>query len=359
MKNIWIIIPALEPEREFCTYLHILLADIPAEAIIVDDGSGPDYKTIFEEIGRIDRCTVLRHSTNLGKGRALKTGLAYAWKKASNNSCFLCADCDGQHSQKDIMRVLKTLQNQPGSMVLGERDFSFAHTPLRSRFGNHAASALFYLACGTWLTDTQTGLRAFDSSLMPIVLETAGDRFEYEMNVLLKCVKKDIPIIGVTIQTIYRNGNEGSHFRPVWDSILVLRPLLSNFVRFGLSSLLCAVLDVWLFWMFSRLAVWGTERIYFWQIAIATIASRVISASANYVLNRSYVFCAGRQKISVLRYSLLCAGLAAASAASVTAVNTLLHLSPAISKILCDTVLFFLSYRLQKNWVFHTKRKDK
>ena len=356
MRKIWIVIPALEPDWEFCRYLQILLSDIFAEAVVVDDGSGPAYQTVFDKIGSLDGCTVLHHAKNRGKGRALKTGFSYAWEKADKNSFFLCADCDGQHSKEDMMQVLQQLQHHPGAMILGERDFSAEGTPLRSRLGNRIASALFYLSCGIWLKDTQTGLRAFDGSFMPVALSTSGDRFEYEMNVLIECARKNIPIITADIQTIYRDGNKGSHFRPVLDSIQVLKPLLSAFVRFGLSSFLCAVLDVWFFWVFVRLGVWKTD---FLQIAFATAAARVISASANYLLNRSYVFGAVRQNISVLRYCLLCIGLAAASAVLVTAVDALLHFKPAISKILCDTILFFLSYQLQKKWVFQAKRNDK
>ena len=43
------------------------------------------------------------------------------------------------------------------------------------------------------------------------MLEVDGQRYEYEMNVLL-AASKSFPILEVPIETVYINDNEGSHF---------------------------------------------------------------------------------------------------------------------------------------------------
>ena len=53
--------------------------------------------------------------------------------------------------------------------------------------------------------------------LLPWLGTVAGDRFEYEMNVLLQAAEKDVPVHEVPIEAIYLEGNESSHFRPVVD----------------------------------------------------------------------------------------------------------------------------------------------
>ena len=86
--------------------------------------------------------------------------------------------------------------------------------PLRSRFGNTVTRAVFRLLSGVYISDTQTGLRAFDSSLFDLMLEIEGMRYEYEINVLMRLAKERVPIREVPIETIYHDRkNTVSHFR--------------------------------------------------------------------------------------------------------------------------------------------------
>lgn len=62
--------------------------------------------------------------------------------------------------------------------------------------------------------DTQTGLRAFSVSRIPMMLEMQGERYEYEINVLLYATRRKIPIQEVEIATVYLDGNQTSHFNP-------------------------------------------------------------------------------------------------------------------------------------------------
>ena len=54
-----------------------------------------------------------------------------------------------------------------------------------------------------------------------MMLRVPGQRYEYEMRVLIACARKGIPILTETIDTIYIDDNEGSHFRPIRDSFRV------------------------------------------------------------------------------------------------------------------------------------------
>ena len=355
MKN-WIVIPALEPGDGLCAYIRELQQRICASVLVVDDGSGDASRHIFDRIGEMKGCAVLRYGHNRGKGRALKTAFAYVVEHAGQESRIVCVDCDGQHAPEDVEYLLGLAAVEPGTLILGARDFSEEGVPFRSLFGNRAVSFLFWLVCGKWFRDTQTGLRAFDGSLLELMREIPGERFEYETQMLVSCAKNGVPIIDRPIRTIYEDGNAGSHFRPFRDSVSVLRALFSELIRFASSSLVCAALDVLLFWSVLEALTAGAGDGGFRKIAAATGTARIVSAGLNYVLNRSYVFHSDQKALS--RYLVLCAALAAASAAFVFALSRFVPVTP-VWKVFCDTVLFFVSYRIQKIWVFAGEKSDR
>ena len=355
MKN-WIVIPALEPGDGLCAYIRELQQRICASVLVVDDGSGDASRHIFDRIGEMKGCAVLRHGHNRGKGRALKTAFAYVEEHAGQESRIVCVDCDGQHAPEDVEYLLGLAAVESGTLILGARDFSEEGVPFRSLFGNRAVSFLFWLVCGKWFRDTQTGLRAFDGSLLELMREIPGERFEYETQMLVSCAKNGVPIIDRPIRTIYEDGNAGSHFRPFRDSVSVLRALFSELIRFASSSLVCAALDVLLFWSVLEALTAGAGDGGFRKIAAATGTARIVSAGLNYVLNRSYVFHSDRKALS--RYLVLCAALAAASAVLVFALSRFVPVTP-VWKVFCDTVLFFVSYRIQKIWVFAGEKSDR
>ena len=69
------------------------------------------------------------------------------------------------------------------------------------------------LFVGVTLSDTQTGLRDFSAERMREYLTVAGERFEYETNVLLYSKEEEVPMVEVPIETIYLEQNKSSHFR--------------------------------------------------------------------------------------------------------------------------------------------------
>jgi hypothetical protein len=126
---------------------------------------------------------VLRHAANLGKGRALKTGINHFLTVLPGFVGLVTADADGQHTLSDIVRVTQSMLAKPGCVALACRRFS-GKVPLRSRFGNELTRLVFHFFSGRELSDTQTGLRAFPSSLLLELLPLHGERYEYEMTVL-------------------------------------------------------------------------------------------------------------------------------------------------------------------------------
>ncbi len=363
-----VLIPSLSPDEKLPAYVKELLAADFGLILVVDDGSAPEYQPIFTQIAGWERCAVTHHEVNRGKGAALRTGFAYIKERTALRGV-ITADSDGQHTVPDTLKLASEL-GKKDEVLLGSRDFSRSNpnVPPKSRFGNRMTSAVFRLLYGKWLPDTQTGLRAFDRGLIDFMLSVTGDRFEYEMNMLIQCSARKIPMRAITIETIYHEENKGTHFHPIRDSWRIYKLLLGSFFRYSAASILSflvdyAVLSLLMFWVFSDSAyssihILGVQ--FSFRALVAAPLARVCSAPVNFLLNRNYVFQAGYDRGAVGRYIVL-----AVCALAVTTVvfafldqfvsTAFLHI---LLKIVIDVAMYIINYRIQKAWVFPQRRTD-
>ena len=199
------------------------------EIILVDDGSGPQYSTLFDEIS--SDANVLTYTVNKGKGAALKTGMRYIQEKYGQGCIVVTVDADGQHRAEDALRLCHIARRHPDSLVLGSRKLK-ENVPLKSQIGNTVTRLVYHLSTGLKIHDTQTGLRAFCGQLLPELLLISGERYEYEMNVLLEFAHRNIPIQETEIDTIYMDNNSASHFHVLRDSCRIYKEIL----KFSFSS---------------------------------------------------------------------------------------------------------------------------
>ena len=154
-----ILIPTYEPTIKLIKLIEEIqdLTQIPI--IVVNDGSDKKYQEIFKTIQE-KHIKILTHDNNKGKGEALKTGIQYLLQIGDTQGC-VCADSDGQHRAKDIVKIAQELQASKKDMILGVRNFKGNEIPFRSKFGNTLSKILFHEMTGERIIDTQTGLRAY------------------------------------------------------------------------------------------------------------------------------------------------------------------------------------------------------
>ena len=245
-----LLIPSYEPSDRVEAFLSQFEEGEFDYYLLVDDGSGERYRHIFDSIAKHTRFELIGYPTNKGKGHALKTGLKYLLSKHPDLEYIVTADSDGQHLKKDILNVKNTCESHLKSLVLGSRDFSKA--PEKSQSGNRWSARYFKAVSGVYIKDTQTGLRGIPSCLFDLFLNTPGNRFEFEMRFLLNA-SSVIPIQQVTIETVYEDGNAGTHFRPVKDSIRIA----SGLITYALAATFFIVLVPVLFSIF-RLNVFNS-----------------------------------------------------------------------------------------------------
>ncbi len=347
-----ILIPSLEPDEKLPAYIRKLKEGGFAHIVVVDDGSGEAYRPIFDSVDAVEDTVVLRHEVNKGKGVALKTGYRYIMDNLPDITGVITADADGQHTVTDCLRLADELEQGRRALYLGSRDFNLESIPPKSRSGNKITSRIFQLLYGQYLPDTQTGLRAFRREELPFMLEVEGERYEYEMKVLIACSRAGIPMIPVEIETIYENNNEGTHFHPIRDSWRIYKVILGSFIKFMASSLSCWAVDQGLFNLLNVVIFANAEKKSASIILLSTVIARVISATMNYLINRNIVFNGrGDARKSFLRYVVVCAGIMFLSAAG-TWLLGLIGMSSAVAKLITDLVLYFVSYRVQERWVF-------
>lgn len=221
-ENTVILIPAYQP-GDALVRLTESLHHRGFSVVVVDDGSGAQYDTVFD--GTSQYAHVLRCPVNRGKGSALKSGIGAIADdpRYAGQLCIVTADADGQHKPEDIEKVADAVSSH-GGLVLGVRSFT-GKVPLRSRFGNSLTKIVFAIASGRRIADTQTGLRGFEKAEVELYTSVPGEKYEYEMNVLFAAVYSRIPITEIPIETVYENNNEGSHFRPIRDSYRIYKAI--------------------------------------------------------------------------------------------------------------------------------------
>lgn len=358
-----VIIPAYKPDDRLPPYIAALREAGIGKIVIVDDGSGEEYTALFSSIQQDATVHLISYMPNAGKGVALKRGMEYIKDECPAHRFIVTADSDGQHTVEDVCRMAMSLSQNSEGLLLGSRDFKQDHVPPKSRMGNRITSVVFKLLYGHWVCDTQTGLRGFERKLLPTMIAVRGDRYEYEMNMLIECASLKIPMRPLTIETVYENNNERSHFRAVRDSARIYGVIFAGFFRFISASLISFLVDYGMYLLlnnflkryvpsldneFNLLFIKVVSR-----IALATVIARVVSGVANYLLNRKIVFNSKTStKKTFPRYLCVFFLIMVLSAMLTSSMHLWFGWSEKIAKIPVDIALFFLSYYIQRKWVF-------
>ncbi len=342
-----LVIPSLNPDHRLKELVTALSDYHFAHIVVVDDGSDAAHKGNFPASG--EKLTLLTHEVNRGKGAAIKTALRYVLEQLPDVEGIITADGDGQHLPRDIA-VCAEMMLKERCFVLGVRDFSLPEVPPRSKFGNRMTSFIFRTACGIRISDTQTGLRAIPRDQLARWCEIEGDRYEFETNQLLALGKKKLPFREVKIETVYLDENRASHFHPIRDSVRIYAQIL----RFLAGSLLSSLIDIAVFYLASLLLGGMLGKA---SEMVCTVIARVISSLFNFTYNYKAVFGAkGSAASSMLRYYLLAVLQMLASGGILTLLSMLFGAeNPAavtLLKVLTDSLLFVVSYQIQRRWVF-------
>ena len=339
MKRI-ILIPAYEPDSILIELINKINKH-KFDIVVVDDGSGKNYDAIFNKIER--KCKLIRYDTNQGKGHALKVGYQYIRSNYLENYIVVTMDSDGQHTIEDAEKLASYVEEHPNYLVLGKR-IRDKKVPLRSKIGNGITKFVYDIVTGLNVYDTQTGLRAFSYQLMDTSINVEGERFEYEMNILLHFAKMRIPIKEIPIKTIYIEKNQKSHFHTLKDSYRIYKEI----IKFSISSIISFLIDYIVFLLLFSIS----KRLVF-----SNIIARIISASINYYMNRKYVFQDDKDILKSLKsYILLALIILICNTFLLKLLVSLFSIYENIAKVIVEIIMFIMSWLVQKYIIFKKVR---
>ena len=218
-NNVCAIIPFFNEGEKIETVVKRTLPFVK-QIICVDDGSTDNYfisDDIFKSI------ILIKHSKNLGKGKALNSGFQKGIDLGFKT--FITLDGDLQHNPESIPKLLNQIEKY--DVVVGKRNFFNSNMPGPRRLSNFFSSKILSILTGQKILDSQSGFRCIKSTVINNchIISTG---FEAETELLLKASKNKFKIGFVEIPTIYSN-NDNSKIKN-WNSILGFIRIIVKFL---------------------------------------------------------------------------------------------------------------------------------
>lgn len=211
--KVTVLIPARNEERTLPEVLHRVRAALRGtdhEIIVVDDASSDRTADLARNA---DGVTLLRLERHLGKGGAVRAGLARA-----QGDVVLIQDADLEYDPEEYPKLLEPFRTGRarvvyGSRVLGRKaGLETGVSTLSFYLGGRLLSWLTTLLYGRRLTDEATGFKVFETALLrELSLETDG--FEFCPEATAKVLSRGVPILEVPIAYHPRSRAEGKKIR--------------------------------------------------------------------------------------------------------------------------------------------------
>ena len=173
--------------------------------LVVDDGSTDHTAQNARKAGAM----LLKIPVNQGKGNALQTGFQKALEDGYD--FVITLDADGQHDPDEIPEFINIFTKKQADLVIGQRNFSLM-PPIR-RFSNTLGAMIFSWAVRENIPDNQSGYRLISRRLMQVLGEPGEQGYEFEVEMITKCILHSYVMKWIPIKTIY--GDEKSHIHPI------------------------------------------------------------------------------------------------------------------------------------------------
>jgi len=221
-RTLSVVVPVFNERRTVAEIIRRMRrVELPVflEIVVVDDGSDDGTGKILEAL-EDSTVHVVRHSSNQGKGSAVRTGIAHA-----RGDLVLVQDADLEYDPEDWPRLLRPILSGRAKVVYGTRFHGErANMHLSQWAANRLLSAATNILYGTSLSDMECGYKLFDRSVLDgITIES--DRFDFEPEITVKVLRGGHRIYEVPVSYAGRDQEEGRKF--AWqDGVRALATLV-------------------------------------------------------------------------------------------------------------------------------------
>lgn len=226
LAELTIVVPVYNEAAALPAFLAELLpfaATLPAEVILVDDGSRDGSRDILASV-QGERVRVLHHKLNRGYGGALKTGLA-----AARTRYAITVDADGQHRLEDVQRLYETIRRTDADMVIGSRrgqqDASLARA-VGKRLIRLLARSLMSIP----VHDLNSGMKVLDTRMAQQVLHLCPDTMAYSDTIALLFINHRCLVVEEPIQVRERQGRASTI--GLRDALATVRAIINMVMLF-------------------------------------------------------------------------------------------------------------------------------
>ena len=227
-----VLVTAYEPGRMLLDVVEPLICAGTPAIIVVDDGSSSAREWLLNRLALEPTVHLVRHSAPKGRGAALKTGIQYFLEHLRHYTGLVTTSVDGQYAAEDVLRLARALRRSPKLAIVAAREFpegGSAAMAWRSGLGltDRVLRMLFRVCTGIAISDIQTRLRALPTGVLPRLLRIPGNRFDYELAMLLHLARSGYPLAEHAVPGRLDSRSADPEFRPVSDSVSMLRAVLN------------------------------------------------------------------------------------------------------------------------------------
>ena len=216
-----VVIPVFNEEKTLASILEVVLRQPNvAEVIAVDDASSDrSWEVLTAAAGGEPRLKISRHPHNLGKGAALRTGIALCTAPV-----VVIQDADLEYDPDEYPLLLKPILQGKADVVFGSRFLgSKSHRVLYfwHYVGNKFLTLCSNMATNMNLTDMESCYKMFRREVIQAI-RIEENRFGFEPEVTAKIAKTEARIYEVSISYYGRTYAEGKKitwkdgFRALW-----------------------------------------------------------------------------------------------------------------------------------------------
>ena len=287
-----VVIPCYNEEKtlEACVESVLAIKDDTLDlelVIVVDCSKDKSLEVAAALVARIPGLRLLRHEKNMGKGAALRTGIAGA-----TGDFVAIQDADREYDPMDLKRLLVPLRNGVADVVLGSRFLSVGYHRVLyfwHAVGNKFLTLLSNMLTDLNLTDMETCYKVFRREVIQSI-EIEENRFGFEPEVVAKIARMRLRVYEMGISYYGRTYAEGKKIgaKDGWRALYCILkynlsrvPVIIQFFFYIFIGGFSAIVNFLLFMVLYRLGQ---------GVATSALIAFFIAAFVNYYLSIKLLF---------------------------------------------------------------------